>query len=270
MSVLRHLVAPLAALVLVTAAAAADAPQRIVFDRDGVLWTMRPDGTEQQPLHYGSFPAWSPDRMQLVYYSARSNGLFLLRADGTVVRRLTRGSDVEAAWSPDGTRIAFARHVRGAGLEIYVVDVRSGIAKRLTSNRIQDTQPSWSPDSRYIAWARTGAAKFARPQVWTMAANGTIKRFRFAGSQPDWSPDGQWLAFTSYDGRVGIHARFGSTVDYLGTGTSPNWSPDGLWIVYSSGERDQQERPDLFEVARDRSGRFQLTETPASENRADW
>jgi TolB protein len=272
-SIARRLVALTAALAVLVAAAVAsgaEAPQRIVFDRDGVVWTMRPDGTDQRQLHYGSFPAWSPDRTQVVYFSARSQGLFVLRADGSGLRRLTRGFDVEPAWSPDGTRIAFTRNVRGAGLELYVVGVRDGKVRRLTANRIQDTQPSWSPDSRYLAWARTAATRFARPQVWTMNADGTVKRFRFEGSQPDWSPDGRWFAFTSYDGRVGIHARFGVSVDYLAKGNSPNWSPDGDWLVFSSGENDRAERPDLFTVARDRSGRFQLTETPASENRADW
>jgi len=267
---LHHLAVALVAVAVVAAAGAADTPERIAFDRGGVIWTMRPNGEDQQPLHYGSFPAWSPDRTRLVYYSARSDGLFLLDAGGAVLRRLTRGFDVEPSWSPDGTRIAFSRSVRGVGLEIHVVTVRTGAVKRLTANRVQDTQPSWSPDSRYVAWARTAATRFARPQVWTMAADGSLKRFRFAGGQPDWSPDGQWLAFTAPDGRVGIHSRFGSTVDYLGNGNAQSWSPDGLWIVYASGEADPQERPDLFSVARDGSGRFQLTETPASETRADW
>ena len=64
---------------------------------------------------------WSPDGSHVVYNSspaedAASQRLFIVRADGTGTRQITdaRGIwfDINATWSPDGTRIAFVRYER--------------------------------------------------------------------------------------------------------------------------------------------------------------
>jgi Tol biopolymer transport system component len=67
-------------------------------------------------------------------------------------RRLTDdpGSDIEPAWSPDGTRIAFASN-RDGDWDIYVMDADGGNVRRLTGTRGHrdalrgDYDPAWSP-----------------------------------------------------------------------------------------------------------------------------
>ena len=45
--------------------------QLIAYVRDGQIWLMRPDGSEQRQLTTGGFrPVWSPDGRRLVYRSA--------------------------------------------------------------------------------------------------------------------------------------------------------------------------------------------------------
>jgi Tol biopolymer transport system component len=95
-------------------------------DGNWAVWTMRRDGTDRRQLTHpvlrppagahGDQPgAWSPDGERLVYSSeARGdNELFVMNADGSHKRRLTRwpGGDSPNAWLPDG-RIVFA-HFRG-------------------------------------------------------------------------------------------------------------------------------------------------------------
>lgn len=62
-------------------------------------------------------PLWSPDGKQLAARDAQGD-LFLIRADGKARRPITKGMEVEAAWSPAGKRLALwplARRAREIG-----------------------------------------------------------------------------------------------------------------------------------------------------------
>ena len=109
----------------------------------------RPDGGQDQVVIEAAGatePTWSPDG-QLAYTAAVNGGtaLFVTNLDGTAARRLTDGTgDAAAAWSPDGTRIAFVR-----GNEIAVLTVASGEVRTLGTGG----DPAWSPDGATIyAW----------------------------------------------------------------------------------------------------------------------
>ncbi|HEX2449831.1 MAG TPA: S9 family peptidase [Gemmatimonadales bacterium] len=82
--------------------------------------------------------------------SSKVEDLWLVAADGkSAPRRLTtaRGKESEPAWSPDGTRIAFAAKREGddAG-QIYVLELAGGEAKRVTKLSGGASSPRWRPD----------------------------------------------------------------------------------------------------------------------------
>lgn len=69
-----------------------------------------------------AYPAWSPDGRYLVFSSDRAASpgrleLYVMRADGTDIRPLTRGgNDSYATWAPDGRAIYFVSRHDGHGV----------------------------------------------------------------------------------------------------------------------------------------------------------
>jgi Tol biopolymer transport system component len=109
-------------------------------------------------------PSWSRDGKRLVFGArsqdsgalCRSEGpcssdeLYLVNADGSGFRRLTRNAaaDEEAAWSPDGRKIAFiSRRDRGAA-EVYVMNADGTGQRRLTRTHGDEGGLAWSPTER--------------------------------------------------------------------------------------------------------------------------
>jgi Tol biopolymer transport system component len=135
-------------------------------------------------------PVWSPDGSLIAFMGLVTDGLdvegalevYVIRADGTGLTRLThrpintaselrRTSDL--AWSPDGSRIAFAAWWDG-NAEIYVVGADGAGLTRLTQRQANDRSPRWSADGKRIAFAASnpsGASR--RAGLYAISAQGT-------------------------------------------------------------------------------------------------
>jgi len=164
-------------------------------------------------------PTWSPDGEHIVFmrgpsvHSAvpsRFGDLYVMRADGSDVRRLVPGLAKDPAWSPDGRQIAFTRtnnlsSPTNVNDDIYVVDVAGGLPRRLTRTaNTFETSPAWSPDGSRIVFARwTNQTQFdGKAAVYVMSRDGTGERLvlahrHFADGPKNlaWSPDGRTIAF---------------------------------------------------------------------------
>jgi WD40 repeat protein len=92
-------------------------------------------------------PRWSPagDRIAFVRYGGGADGIYVMRADGTGMTRLTTskpadaGGDRDVLWSPDGRSIVFSRGPVDPGLgDLYIVSTSGGAARLLVRNAVAD------------------------------------------------------------------------------------------------------------------------------------
>jgi TolB protein len=197
--------------------------------------------------------------------------LFTVRPDGHGRRQITHLPDsdaLNAAWSPDGKRIAFARdYAEGTGqehLDIFTVNA-NGSGLHGMGLKGLNGEPTWSPDGSQILWAHPGGFGIAN-------SDGTgLRTIHVAGDigTPTFSPDGTRIAFlrTLAGDKGAIYAARanGSDVRRLtkpakGVGSKIDWSPDGSTIAFSAVTGSSS---NLFTIRPDGTGLKQITDVPA-------
>lgn len=186
---------------------------KIVFqgttDHGIFLFTVNADGTGETQLTNGGHdqsPSWSPDGSKIVY-DAKASGpvpffIWVMNADGSGAARLTpRDNDeYDAAFSPDGTKVAFAVQ-DFEGTDIWIINTDGSGLLALTDAHGENDHPAWSPDGTKIVFdsTRDGAS-----QIYVMNADGTEQQAlapdaAVARFFPSWSADGKRIAFDAGD-----------------------------------------------------------------------
>ena len=166
---------------------------------------MKIKGRSSRALARTGIPKWSPtgEFISSVDRDGASE-IYVIRPDGTDLRRLTVPPVpcFGQAWSPDGSRLAFACQtgelVTELNIDIYLVNIDGSNLTRLTEDPAVQQSPVWSrdgatlmwesfdPDGRQIIVANADGSD-ARPFVTGMGSTYT----------PAWSPDGALIAFVS-------------------------------------------------------------------------
>jgi TolB protein len=218
--------------------------------------------------------------------------LYLMRADGTRKRRITRGSGWERfpTWSPDGRWIAYisnrSRPGNEGSYEIYVVRPNGTGFRRLTRDRWIDDQLTWSPDGRQLAFVSSRAS--GRFGISVMKVDGTgFSRLTHDGeATPAWSPDGTTIAYERFNPRLGTSGTHeiwlmnpdGSNRRQLtfppqpDTGADaddymPEWSPSGGELAFA---RRYRGRTDVYVIRADGSGLRRLTKQVGQHTWPAW
>jgi TolB protein len=221
------------------------------------IYIREPDGTLTQLTATVSDkePTWSPDGTKIAFTRfidtpgiGGDDEIHVMNADGTGVTRLTYSQadglgfdSFDPAWSPDGTKIAFTRVIRGGfevDTEIYVMNADGTDVTRLTHNFTpnnviadqNDSGPEWSPDGKLIAFS----GRFDdNSDIYVMRPDGTqltrlTTHFGFDRA-PAWSPDGTKIAYLdSFADLVVIDADGTDAVVLTPFGSregDPSWQP---------------------------------------------
>jgi Tol biopolymer transport system component len=228
-----------------------------------------------------------------VAYNTVAGDIWIMNADGTHRRRLTRsgsGVDFDPDFSPDGRRVVFrtsrgryAPDRYGIGLEgIFVVDVRTR-RQRQIQPRHGGLFPAWSPDGRTIAFsglrsdgAPVDTIQFMRPDGRELRDTGAM------GECATWSPDGSRLAYCAHEGdgnwAIWVMDADGSDRRQLthphlllpagSHGDYPEaWSPDGTQILYQGDAGGDRE---IFAIDVDGSNRQRLTHWRGADSPNAW
>ena len=152
--------------------------------------------------------------------------------EGRHDRVVVKGLLGRVAWSPDGSRLAFARK------SIWTVDLKSGRQQEISRTPDFATDLSWAPGGQ---WLVVGTLLEG---IWIVRADGKSHGRLVKGSfdtGPSWSPDGRWIAYTHSDS-PGFKPRSIFLTHPGGTGLRrltngfndqfPSWAPDGKAIVF--------------------------------------
>jgi dipeptidyl aminopeptidase/acylaminoacyl peptidase len=121
-------------------------------------------------IEFAFDPQISPDGARIVYTrqssdaatDTRYSNLWVLGADGRDHRPLTDGRhrDRNPRWSPDGRKLAFISDREGSA-QLYVLELSTGQARRITGLAGGAARPVWSPDGSSIAFF----SEVARPPL---------------------------------------------------------------------------------------------------------
>jgi TolB protein len=165
-----------------------------------------------------------------------------MNADGTDQQQVTQNPAREdyAAWSPDGTTIAFTSNRdghRGREAAVYLMNTDGSNVRRVTWLESMDAVPSFSPDGTKLTWVDMvcNSGGCGPSHVYVGNLDGTGVRRITQGNNNDWnpvfSPDGTKIAFMTTsmhdllrNGNAGYDI---DTVNVDGTGLQNLTGPNG-------------------------------------------
>ena len=225
-------------------------PAMITFsvDRDGSgaiwdydIWQMRSDGSEQGAIYLNTgdeevFPALVPTTRNKVAYASDADGdwdIFTISLAGGPLgqNQLTEqtSSEIQPAWSRDGTLIAFSSNV-AAPASTDSWEIWTMTSEGLSQAKLTSQSPSWAIAPSYstasddlLFVSNKNATGESSIWLWDSTTETATVLFDGPGRDGDASP-------------TGFEASLATAVDLPAVAgiSKPVWSPAGTEIAFSS------------------------------------
>ncbi len=225
----------------------------------------------------------SPVEDLLVFSSDRhgeDHNIYVKSPSGKTITQKTFEpfDEIQPAFSPDGSRIAYASNKNG-NFDIWVVDAHTnGAAVQVTFGGEDELHPSWTPDGKWLVYSAYSSRSGEWDIMMTDTTSGEVRELG-RGKFPRVSPDGSSILFQRSRRRDGYWYSIW-TMNIDGTSQTevvssadwgainPAWSPDGQYIafatVYKSPEAKFEERiwrgDDIYVVRNNGRGLIQVTD----------
>jgi Tol biopolymer transport system component len=182
----------------------------LVYNSQGKLYKISPDGGEPEPIDTGFATACNNDHVlsadgkriaisHITKEDRRSRIYTLPFGGGTPTLVTPLAPSYLHGWSPDGRWLAYCAE-RGGNYDVYVIPAEGGVEVRLTDAEGLDDGPEYAPDGRHI-WFNSVRAGLM--QIWRMNADGSGQtQMSFHGDRNSWfphvSPDGRQVVYICY------------------------------------------------------------------------
>ena len=240
----------------------------LIFNADGRLWRISPDGTDG-PHRINTAPVenlnndhvLAPDGLT-IFISANDGHLYVVPLAGGTPVKLSNDHDPARRYrhylhgvSPDGAMLAYVAYEEGPRMRLAVIPAAGGPETYLTDGACPVDGPEFAPDGAWLYYNGEGAAR--RPghaQIFRMRPDGTGVAQLTHDDRVNWfphiSPDGAWMVYISFPkGTLGHPADKpvilrlarpdGSAVHDLdafnggqGTINVPSWAPGSDKLAY--------------------------------------
>jgi Tol biopolymer transport system component len=185
---------------------------------------------------------WSADGSKIAFTSERDGEfrqIYVMAADGSEPTNLSNVgepsvgiySDEQPHWSPDGTKIAFARGGGSIAGDVIVMNADGSGKVNLTNHSANDAPMDWSPDGSKILFASN--RDHENYELYAMNADGTgVTRLTTNGAfeyPASWSPDGTKIVISLFHNEIWAMDANGANLVNLSNNVAVDVGPS--WAV---------------------------------------
>ncbi len=247
--------------------------QKLLFNRNGSLFTIPVDGGEPQKLNTGTAADLNNDHcisfdgklLGISHNDGKGSNVFWLPLEGGEPVKITdEAPSYLHGWAPNNREVVYVAQRNGVPVyDIYRKSINGGKEIKLTDNKKDEHVDGceYSPDGKYIYY--NGSRNGGTMHLWRMRPDGSEKEQLTFDEYNDWfphiSPDGKWIAFISFEPGIELNSHPSykrvmlrlmpasggapKVMAYLyggqGTINVNSWSPDSKQIAFvsNSGRR---------------------------------